>query len=183
MVKLKFNDKQKPYSKIIWSRDYTKFDQSCALADCMMVDWAELCMQHPSLDDNDDALVNKLRAIHEVHCPKKKLVFTEKISLGSHVLSNLEKRQKNLYQKMKKRLGQDDILQYKNHLKKMKREREKLRRNQISKLMKTRSCEDIWSFYNHMTGKPKEDETQNRVTLQMILNNVQINLQKLSMPK
>ena len=58
---------------------------------------------------------------------------------------------------MKKRLGQDDILRYKNHLKKMKREREKLRRNQISKLLKTRSCKDIWSLYNHMTGKPKED--------------------------
>ena len=84
----------------------------------MMVDWAELCMQQPSLDENYDALVNKLSTIHEVHCPKKKLVFTEKRSLGSHVLSNLEKRQKNLYQKMKKRLGQNDILRYKNHLKK-----------------------------------------------------------------
>ena len=157
MVKLKFNDKHKPYSKTIWSRDYTKFEQSKALADCMMVDWAEMCMQQPSLDDNYDALVNKLMEIHEIHCPKKKLVFTEKRSLGSHVLSNLEKRQKNLYRKMKKRRSQDDILQYKNHLKKMKREREKLRRNQISKILKKRSCKDIWSLYNKMTGKSKED--------------------------
>ena len=78
MVKLKFNDQHKPYSKTIWSRDYTKFEQSKALSDCMMVDWAELCMQQPSLDDNYDALVNKLKEIHEIHCPKKKLVFTEK---------------------------------------------------------------------------------------------------------
>ena len=150
---VKFNDQHKPYSKTIWSRDYTKFEQSKALSDCMMVDWAELCMQQPSLDDNYDALVNKLKEIHEIHCPKKKLVFTEKRSLGSHVLSNLEKRQKNLYWKMKKRQSQDDILRYKNHLKKMKRERETLRRNQISKLLKTRSCKDIWSLYNQMTGK------------------------------
>jgi hypothetical protein len=33
---------------------------------------------------------------------------------------------------MKKRLRQDDIIRDKNHLKKMKREREQLRRNQIS---------------------------------------------------
>ena len=78
MVKLKFNDQHKPYSKTIWSRDYTKFEQSNALADCMMVDWAEICMQHTSLDDNYDALVEKLREIHEVHCPKKKLVSLKK---------------------------------------------------------------------------------------------------------
>ena len=62
----------------------------------------------------------KLKEIHELHCPKKKLVFTEKRSLGSHVLSKLEKRQKNLY---RKRQSQEDILQYKNHLKKMIGER------------------------------------------------------------
>ena len=96
MVKLKFNDKHKPYSKTIWSRDYTKFEQRQALVDCMMVDWAEMCMQQSSLDDNYDALVKKLQETHEVHCPKKKLVFTEKRSLGSHVLSNLEKPRQNL---------------------------------------------------------------------------------------
>ena len=58
---------------------------------------------------------------------------------------------------MKKRQSHDDILKYKTHLKKMKREREKLRRNQISKLLKARSCKDIWCLYNQMTGKPKED--------------------------
>ena len=44
----------------------------------MMVDWAEICMQQTSLDDNYDALVEKLREIHEVHCPKKKLVSLKK---------------------------------------------------------------------------------------------------------
>ena len=71
MVKLKFNDQHKPYSKTIWFRDYTKFDQGNALADCMKVDWAEICMQQPSLDDNYNALVNKLCQIHDLHCPKK----------------------------------------------------------------------------------------------------------------
>ena len=45
MVKLKFNDQHKPYSKTVWSIDYTKFDQGYALADCMKVDWPEICMQ------------------------------------------------------------------------------------------------------------------------------------------
>jgi hypothetical protein len=43
-VKLKFNDKHKTYSKTIWSRDCTKFEQRQALADCMIADWAEICM-------------------------------------------------------------------------------------------------------------------------------------------
>jgi hypothetical protein len=64
----------------------------------------------PSLDDKYDALPNKLQDIHEVHCPKKKLFFTEK-SRNSHVLSNLEKCRQNLNKKMEKRLSQDDILQ------------------------------------------------------------------------
>jgi hypothetical protein len=55
----------------------------------MIVDWAEMCMQHSSLDNND-AFFNKLQEIYEVHFPKKKLVFTEKGRLGSHVLSNIE---------------------------------------------------------------------------------------------
>jgi hypothetical protein len=42
MVKLKFSDKHKPYSKTMWSRDNTKFEQRQELADCMMVDWAEI---------------------------------------------------------------------------------------------------------------------------------------------
>ena len=78
MVKLKLNDKHKPYTKAIWSRDYTKFVQSNALADCMMVDWAEMFMQQTSLDDTNDALVNKLIEMHEVCCSKKKIVITEK---------------------------------------------------------------------------------------------------------
>ena len=69
MVKLKFNDQHKPYSKTIWSKDCTKFDQGNALADCMKVDWAEICMHQPSLDDNYNALVNKLCQIHNLHCP------------------------------------------------------------------------------------------------------------------
>jgi hypothetical protein len=44
MVKLKFNDKHKPYSQTICSRDYTKFEQMQALADCIMVYWAVMCM-------------------------------------------------------------------------------------------------------------------------------------------
>jgi hypothetical protein len=43
-----------------------------------MVDWVEMCMQQSSLGDYYDALVKKLQEIHEVHSPKKKLVFTEK---------------------------------------------------------------------------------------------------------
>ena len=81
MVKLKFNDEHKPYSKTIWSRDYTKFVQGHALADYLKVDWAEICMQRPSLDDNYYALVNKLCQIHNLHCPKKKLIFMKKRSL------------------------------------------------------------------------------------------------------
>jgi hypothetical protein len=78
MVKLKFNDKHKPYSKTIWFRYYTKFEQRQALADCMMVDWAVMCLQQSSIDVNYDAIVNKLQQIHEVHCPKKKLVLLKK---------------------------------------------------------------------------------------------------------
>ena len=59
----------------MWSRDYTKFEQRQALVDCMMVDWAEMCMQQSSLDDNYDALVNKLQELHEVHCPQKEAGF------------------------------------------------------------------------------------------------------------
>ena len=58
---------------------------------------------------------------------------------------------------MKKRCYPEDILQYKNHLKKMKREREKLRQNQIRNLLKTRSCKDIWSLYTKTLGKTRED--------------------------
>jgi hypothetical protein len=58
--------------------DYTKFEQRQSLADCMMVDWAEICMQQSRLLDKYNALVKK---ILEVHCPKKKLVFTEKEAL------------------------------------------------------------------------------------------------------
>ena len=130
MVKLKFNDQHKPYSKTIWFRDYTKFDQGNALADCMKVDWAEICMQQSSLDDNYNALVNKLCQIHDLHCPKKKLVFTYKRSLSSQVLIKLQKHKKNFYQKMIKRCFPEDILKNKNHLKKMERKREKLRQNQ-----------------------------------------------------
>ena len=77
-------------------------DQDNALAGCMKVDWAEICMQQPSLDDNYNALVNKLCQIHDLRCPKNELVFTNKRSLGSHVLTKLQKCQNNLDQKMKK---------------------------------------------------------------------------------
>jgi hypothetical protein len=43
-------------------------------------------MQQSSLDYNYDALVNKPKEIHEVHCPKKKQGVTEKRSLCSHVV-------------------------------------------------------------------------------------------------
>jgi hypothetical protein len=63
------------------------------------VDWAEMCIQQYS-HDNYDALVKKnYRKSMKFIVPKRKQIFTEKRSLGSHVLSNLEKCQQNLYQK------------------------------------------------------------------------------------
>jgi hypothetical protein len=81
-----------------------------------MVDCAEMFMQQSSLDDNYDAAVNKLQKIHKVYCPKKKLLLLKR-GFGSLVLLNLEKCHKTSFRKLK--IGQDDILRYKNHLKKI----------------------------------------------------------------
>jgi hypothetical protein len=62
MVKLQFNGSQKPYSNTQRSRDYTKFEQRQALANCRMVDWAEMCMQQSILDENYDVLEKTSRS-------------------------------------------------------------------------------------------------------------------------
>ena len=158
MVKLKFNDTNGKYSKIIWSRDYTQYNQSEALSECMSINWAEMCIQAPDLDDNYEALISKLQEMYDKHCPMKKIVITERKKIGSHILTNQEKRRQNLYKKMKKRKMPEDVDIYKAHLKKMKQKREKLRKVQINKILKSRSSKDIWSLYNKMSGNIKEPD-------------------------
>ncbi len=65
MVKLKFNDTNGKYSKSIWSRHYTQYNQSEALAECMSINWAEMCIQAPDLDDNYKALISKLQEMYD----------------------------------------------------------------------------------------------------------------------
>jgi hypothetical protein len=102
MVKLKFNDTNGKYSKTIWFRDYTQYNQSEALSECMSINWAEMCSQAPDLDDYYEALISKLQEMYDKHCPMKKIVITERKKIGSHILTNQEKRRRNLYKKGKK---------------------------------------------------------------------------------
>jgi hypothetical protein len=49
-----------------------------ALADCMMVDWAEMCMHQSSLDDNYDALVKNYRKSMKCIAPKRSCFLLKK---------------------------------------------------------------------------------------------------------